>query len=165
MRSVGTTLRVKIQNQPGLIRRTLARRQPWTAVRARRGNPGAPWGTALRRLMVSCTPCTPRGSLVPRMSRRESVCGTNSSSYSETDHAGLGPSRGLNSMTSFAGSAQPDGMRGLDDRRWVGNRDLPDFAGPVLGEPQVAVRTGRDAQRIAAGRRDGELRDDIRCLG
>ena len=35
--------------------------------------------------------------------------------------------------------------------RWVGNHDRPDFAGPELGKPEVAVGAGGDAHRIAVG--------------
>src|SRR5712664_3820478 len=39
----------------------------------------------------------------------------------------------------------------------AGRRDAPDLVGPGLGEPQVAVRAGRDRPRKAAGRGERKL--------
>ena len=49
------------------------------------------------------------------------------------------------------------GNRELGDD--AGRRDPADLVASTFGEPEVAVRAGRDADGLAAGRGDGELGD------
>ena len=57
--------------------------------------------------------------------------------------------------------AEPPDRR--DGRRGEAHRaELADLAGAALGEPEVAVRAGRDAGRLAVGRGDRGLGDDAR---